>query len=141
MTIKEKRVMVHRLLYKLGAIQNKADILSTYGVESTTELSDNEIDQLIYRLKLSLFNRNEASPEVRKWRSNALTLITRCGIYNTNNDWSDVNRFMLDSRICGKLLYELSVEELKALCKKLRSIAHKKQAQDKYNMLNAISLN
>ncbi|MBE9469006.1 MAG: hypothetical protein IMY72_11905 [Bacteroidetes bacterium] len=140
MTIKEKRVEVHKLLYRLGALQNKADVLASYGVKSTTELSNEEIDHLIYRLKLGLFNRRESPTDLRRWRSNALVYLNKIGIYATNNDWSDVNSFMLDNRICGKLLFELSVEELKALCKKLRIIANKKATTDRKLLLN-INLN
>jgi len=141
MDIKEKRIIVHRLLWKLGAVENKADLLEAYGAKSTTELTDKQIDDLIYRLKLGLLSRTEAPKELRTWRSNALTLLNKCGVYATNSDWSSVNRFMLDKRICGKLLYELTVDELKVLSRKLRSIAEKKETNDKHTMLNSINLN
>lgn len=140
-TIAEKRVSVHRLLFKLGALESKTDILAGYGVKSTTELSEQTIDQLIERLTTGVNNRNETSPEIRRWRSNVMVLINKCGVYATNGDWSAVNKFMLHPRISGKLLYELDIDELKKLCNKLRFIADKKQQQDKINMTNGISLN
>lgn len=140
MTIGEKRVTIHKLLFKMGALESKTDLLRSYGVKSTTELSEQTIDEIIARLKYGVTNRYAASDELKQQRSRALVLINKCGIYATNNDWTAVNRFMLDSRIAGKLLYELSVEEIKTLCKKLRLIADKKAAQDKHNVLH-ISLN
>lgn len=139
MLTKEKRVLVHKLLWKLG--ENKLDYLQEYGKSSTTELTDDEIDDLIARLQKSVANKFDSTDELRQWRSNALTLINKCGKYVTNNDWDEVNRFMLDKRICGKLLYELDVMELKKLCVKLRSIAVKKEQQDKQLLINGISLN
>ena len=139
-TIAEKRQTVHRMLFKLGALESKTDMLAGYGVKSTTELSETTIDELINRLADGIKKRYETSPELRHWRSNAMVLINKCGVYVTNNDWADVNRFMLNNRICGKLMYELSIDELKTLCIKLRVIATKKVAQDKKNILN-VSLN
>jgi len=141
MEISEKRVMIHRLLYKLGALENKGDILKGYGVESTTELTDGQIDTLIARLKDSLNKRSEAPSDMRKWRSNVLTQLNKCGVYATNNDWTAVNRFILNPRICGKLLYELNVQELKNLYKKLLMVAEKKAENDKNTVLNHVSLN
>jgi hypothetical protein len=141
MLIKEKRVLVHKLLWKLGATKSKTAFLEEYGVTSTTELNDEEIDHLIQRLQNSVDNRYNSSKELRYWRSCALSLLNKCGVYVTNNDWDRVNNFMLDSRICGKLLYELTVDELKALCSKLRSIASKKESHDKQVLINGISLN
>lgn len=141
MNVSEKRIQIHRLLWKLGLLESKVDILCNYGVKSTVDLSDNQVDELIARLKNSINNRYNVPNDVRTWRSNALSLINMCGIYANNNDWSNVNRFMLNPRICGKLLYELTVEELKDLCRKLRVVAAKKEKQDKYIMLNHTSLN
>lgn len=141
MLIKEKRVLVHKLLWKLGASNNKASFLKKYGVASTIDLNDNEIDHLIQRLQNSVDNRYNSSKELRYWRSCVLSLLNRCGVYITNNDWDHVNNFMLDSRICGKLLYELNVDELKALCPKLRNIAAKKEKQDKQVLINGVSIN
>ena len=132
---------MHKLLWKLGASESKLDFLSEYGVTSTTDLSDDEIDHLIERLRKSVENKYHSGSELRQWRSNALALMNKCGVYVTNNDWASVNRFMLDKRICGKLLYELGVDELKTLCVKLRAIAVKKEAHDKQLLINGISLN
>jgi hypothetical protein len=141
MLIKEKRVLVHKLLWKLGATENKPDFLKEYGALSTTDLSDDEIDHLIERLQKSIDNKFNSSKEIRYWRSCVLSLLNKCGVYVTNNDWENVNRYMLDSRICGKLLYELDVHELKTLCIKLRSIAAKKEVQNRQLLINGISMN
>lgn len=141
MNTSEKRVSMHKLLWRLGALESKDQILKQYNVTSTKELSDAEIDEIIDRLKKGMANKINTTAEVRQWRSNALSLMNLCGVYVTNNDWNRVNSFMLDQRICGKLLYELDVTELKALCKKLRLIAEKKQARQRVDIINGISLN
>jgi len=140
-TISEKRVAVHRLLYKLGALDSKADMLASYGVTSLTDLSYEQLSELTSRLLKAVNNRYDVPDNVRKWRSNVLTQLNRCGVYNTNNDWSDVNRFMLNPRIAGKLLYELDLQELQALCVKLRAIADKKEVEARNTVYNGIHLN
>lgn len=140
MSLEKKRVLVHKLLWRLGAINNKLDYLKEYNVTSTTDLTNDQLDHLIKRLNESV-GKYKTNFEIRQWRSTALSLLNKCGVYVTNNDWERVNRFMLDKRICGKLLYELNVNELKGLCVKLRNIAAKKEKKDKALLVNGISLN
>ena len=113
------------MMANLGLMDNKADFLSSYGVESTLELLEEELDELIYRLKQIGLARSEPTPMTRQWRSKILTVLTDMGIYNGAGSWQIVNTFLLDNRIAGKLLYELTVPEMKVLHRKLHSIKNK----------------
>lgn len=137
--IGEKRVLFHKLLYKIGALECKNSILLQYGVVSTTELTEKQLDEIIKNLGASLSQDNDTV--MRKWRSTALALMNKCGVYVTNNDWSHVNRFMANPRICGKQLKECTLDDLQNLCKKLRAIAQKKEEMDTLNMVNNFNLN
>ncbi len=75
--------------------------------------------------------KEDASSEVRKQRSVVLTILTKMGIYVDSSSWSSVNDYLMDSRIAGKLLYEMDETELKALQIKLRSILWKSTLEQK----------
>jgi len=125
--MRQKRKLFHVQMHHMGIMNTKAEILASVGVDSTMELTENELDDLIYRLKQMELARYEATPLMREWRSNVLTVINQLGIYANNGDWSKVNAFLLDSRIAGKLMYEMTVPELKALHRKLKSIQRKQK--------------
>jgi hypothetical protein len=120
---------IHALLSQAGIMQSKYEIIAAYGVESTKDLTPEQCSDLIGRLKQILKARIAPSYIVKRWRSNVLAQLNRCGVYVTNNDWSRVNAFLLNPKISGKLLYEMDEQELKTLNRKLRSIA--KKAEEK----------
>ena len=62
--------------------------------------------------------------KVRKARSSVLLRVGRLGI-NTVNNWDDVNAFLLSPKIAGKLLYEMNLDELNDLIRKLEAIIRK----------------
>jgi len=119
---KEKVRKLRALWHKQGIDHLREAILEPYGAKSTSDLTERDLDELIDRFTQK---KNRLDEEVRSWRSVILKQLTQMGIYDNNGDWSRVNRFMMDSRIAGRMLYELSVEELKALSIKLRSISEK----------------
>ena len=127
---KRKIKTFHALLARLRLMSYKEDMLAGYGVESTTELDEWELDELINRLRhqeQQLHHKHDA--EIRGLRSVALTIMQRMGIYRHNGDWGAVNSFLLNPRVAGKLLFELRADELRELNKKLRSIERKKALQ------------
>ena len=69
-----------------------------------------------------------ASDAIRRLRSQVLAHLTKLGMYALPEDWTKVNRFLLQRRICGRLLYMLDAQELQALVRKLRAIGDKKPA-------------
>lgn len=67
------------------------------------------------------FGAGAYEQELRKHRNAVLLRIGRLGI-NTVDNWDEVNAFLLSPRIAGKLLYEMSLTELKDLTRKLEAI-------------------
>jgi hypothetical protein len=71
--------------------------------------------------------RNPDTVELKRLRSAILHRLQKHGIDTT--DWSRVNAFMRQSRIAGKTLGEMSIEEMKALIPKLQNILAKDKAK------------
>ena len=88
---------------------------------SLREMTDGEYMQMIGALE-------EASApsraELKRWRSSALLRIGRLGI-NTIDNWDGINAFVSSSKIAGKPFYELKVQELQQLVRKLEAIEKK----------------
>lgn len=141
MTISQRNILyrkLHAMLSELGIAQSKRDLLSSYGVDSTRHLSDSELMHIVERVESMKLRKLNPDTRLRQLRSQVLTLLNHMNIYATNNDWNNVNAFLLDKRIAGKLLYELTVNELEKLIPKLRSIAAKykeKQELEKHLMI------
>ena len=70
------------------------------------------------------FNKSAYEQQVKKARSAVLLRVGRLGI-NTIDNWDEVNAFLLSPKIAGKLLYDMSLDEMKALVKKLEAIINK----------------
>lgn len=117
----------HAALANRGLMAHKEVILATYGVESTTELTIDQLKEVLsaYSSQPKPVTALRDDPDVRAMRSEMLTICNKMGIYVTNDDWSAVNRFFSDPRIAGKTLNKLSYEELTALVPKMRSILTK----------------
>lgn len=135
-TAKIKRI--HALLANTGLMHSKHDILHhSYGVESTTQLTLEQMDHFIDRLQSLQGKRKQASDDIRRARSVVLRILSRMGIMDSQDpsiqyvptDWKRVNAYLSDSRICGKLLYECNLQELKALAEKLRMIERKERTK------------
>lgn len=116
---------LHALLNELGISDSKEVLLSGYGVESTRRLSDHDLIDLVNRVNGMKVQKAIPGDRLRQLRSEVLTILNEMGIYATNNDWTRINSFLMDKRIAGKLLYELTIDELVQLRPKLRSIAKK----------------
>lgn len=123
---KQKIRTFHTLLHRLGMMGYKHDIIAAYGVESTTELEIWELDELIDKLRSQeQYQRQELDAQLRHLRSTVLAILQRMGIYQDNGSWHRVNAYLKDPRICGKMLYQCSPDELRALVKKLRGVERK----------------
>ena len=95
---------------------------SNYGVESSTELSTEQLAELIEDIK-SL----QAPEDVRKGRSTILFLLGKLGIRGSREEgWNKVNQYLMNPRIAGKTLYEMTNNEIKECELRLRSILWKK---------------
>lgn len=110
-------------------LKAKQHILSNYGVESTMDLSELELDDAIERLQIiESQKKNTADYEVRKWRHKCLRAMSR---FIDTQDWGNVNSFMLNKRVAGKHLYELSAEELQVLHRKINKIGDVFQSRER----------
>ena len=132
---------MHALLKDIGIESSKPFLLEGYGVEHTNELSDQDLMHLVDRLiKMKSEKNSFQDSEKKHWRSVILTLLNKYGIYVTNNDWSMVNQFLLQKKIGGKMLYEMSITEIQAACLRIRIIlAKRKETNQEYNRLSQLN--
>jgi hypothetical protein len=131
---KQKNSLVHKLMFAAGVRDHKEALLEPYGVDGVSDLSDTQIDELIERLQRlpQLKSKKTDTPkEIRNLR--AVIIISAeqyMGIKISDPDsWDRFNKLMLNSRICGKFLWELNEDELKALNKKFRVMNSNKTEQ------------
>lgn len=111
-----------------GVDQYRDAILEQYGVTSTKDLCNEQLDELIKQYSHEW--HSPVSPQIMKLRSEALTLLKRIGIESNGSDWSMINDFLMSPKIAGKLLYQLTEPELITLGKKLHSIISKRLMAD-----------
>jgi len=130
MTTTERIRHFHALLANVGIMDQKSAILEGYGVVSTKDLSDAQLDQVNDRLRAMQQSKNAPVSAIRRKRSAVLEQLEILGVYKARDPkkWESVNAYLLNKRICGKLLYELNETQLTTLAVKLRMIA-KKQAE------------
>ena len=111
----------HAILAKKGIMDLKHDILAEYGVISTKDLKETQLDELINRMQTV-----QVSQELRDARSIVLDMLNKIGITGSKiTGWDKVNEYLLQPRIAGKQLYEMNSDELKACSLRLRSIIYK----------------
>ena len=120
--MKSKKIQqFHAILNKKGLMDMKSDIIAQYGVESTKELTLQQLNTLIDRL-----NGSEVPAPVRKARSSVLHQLSKLGVTGSAEDGFDrVNGYLCHPRIAGKTLYAMTLDELKACTRKLRAIREK----------------
>lgn len=139
--MKSKIRTFNAMLTKLGIQHEKEHILSGYGVASTLELQERQLDELIERLGKMQDAKTQAPLSLRRKRSTVLDLLTQLGVYNPESAtrWRRVNEYLMQPRIAGKLMYEMNEEELEALARKLRAIKVKRDKaldEEKYWVTN-----
>lgn len=128
------------MLNELGIAHSKEALLEGYGVTSTKELNDSDLFHLVNRLQEMKQKKIQPSSEVKRLRSEILTLLTSMNIYKNNGDWQKVNSFLLDSRIAGKLMYEMTAAELRELKPRLHAINTKlSSVQQKERLLTQVN--
>ena len=118
-----KRALIrqfHAALAKQGIMDYKSDIVGRYNVESTTELSKEQLRELVD--EYTSYNRQVDNAKIRAMRSEILTVLNKLGIYVNNTDWTAVNAYLMDKRIAGKLLWQMDESELLKLRNKLHGI-------------------
>jgi hypothetical protein len=113
------------LLSATGLKEMKDAMITPFGVVSSKDLSAAQLETLCARLQVILDAKNAPSRELRAARSIVLKLAQELGVWQNNGDWAKFNKWMMDSRVMGKLLYECDVAELSALAVKVRAILGK----------------
>lgn len=118
MTEFERGAKVRRINTLMSAcrlIPNREDILALWDARSYDELTDDEIVALQAYMEFAhRAKTTPASDAIRRLRSQVLAHLTKLGMYALPEDWTKVNRFLLQRRICGRLLYMLDAQELQA---------------------------
>ena len=118
---------INQLLSACKLTANRSDVLALWGASDFEEMPDvclepcKEFLELAYKCRTT-----EPTEAVRRLRSQVMTLLNKLGKYAGPGDWTEVNRYLLQKRICGRLLYMLNEEGLKALIRRLRAIGDKK---------------
>lgn len=136
--VKSKKVQELRAAWiSLGIDPMRKEIMKPYGVESTADLTIEQLDELLKRFSAKYY-RTPPDAEGRRLRSIAMTLLTKYGVYSTSDDWHKVNRFLMDRRIAGKLIYEMNTDELNDLIRKLRKMVadKKKMTEETQRLIN-----
>ena len=126
----QRAAKIRRINQQLSACKltpNRPDVLALWGAVSFDGMTDANLEACqaflsdAYRCKTT-----PATEPVRRLRSQVMTLLNKLGKYAEPKDWTEVNSFLLQRKICGRLLYMLNVDELDALIRKLRAIKDKK---------------
>lgn len=113
---------MHALLRQTGQMAYKSDLLEGYGVEHASDLTLEQLIELVGRLEQ---HRDGTNAAIRAIRSQVLAQLQRIGVYADNRDWAQVNHYLMQPRIAGKVLYQMDIAELETLSTKLRSIERK----------------
>lgn len=108
--------------------------LRTY---SLREMTEEEYMEMIQHME-NVIAQKTNERVIKKLRSGILHRLQKHGVDTTS--WDAVNRFLLNPRVAGKLLFEMSVEEMQALTGKLEAILAKdRKKQQDINRLMALN--
>lgn len=106
--------------------EQKYALLEGYGVSSTSELTDKQLQELIDNIRHNA--AQDADKKLKEKRGLCLRLLTDIGVYYVEKGesnkacWNRVNDFVKQSKISGKIFYNHSLEDLEILSKKLRAL-------------------
>lgn len=103
--------------------------------DSLKEMTELEYMTMVNDLK----HQSNTNRRLKNKRHEVLDLIQRYGIKTTKDNWDEINRFVSQPRIAGKVFAKLTIPELNALSRKLRSILDKgerKAMQDEIDRYN-----
>ena len=115
----------HALLRETDMVKFRQSIIEGYGVDRGRDLTDEDLQHAVN--KLSDMKAVEVDVKKRKLRSIVLSTLQKLGIYQNNHDWAQVNGYLLQPKIAGKMLFELTEVEMDALILKLHSILSKQE--------------
>ena len=106
MTEFERGAKVRRINTLMSAcrlIPNREDILALWDARSYDELTDDEIVALQAYMEFAhRAKTTPASDAIRRLRSQVLAHLTKLGMYALPEDWTKVNRFLLQSALYAR---------------------------------------
>lgn len=120
----------YALLKQMPGKVEKDDLIWQFTGMRTISLRDMtgaEYDRLIEHMDRIVEQNQPDEKKIKKLRSGILKKLQKHGIDTT--DWTAVNRFMIDPRIAGKALYQMSIDEMQRLIPRLEQILIKDRAQ------------
>ena len=128
MPTKDRIISFHAALRAAQLTENKGDMLASYGVSSTKQLSNEQIDALIAKINEHTPPPKESTKAVRKARYVVLCLLTDMGVMKHSRDWDSVNAYLCQPQVFGRRLNQTEdVDELKQLQRKLRVLLKKRK--------------
>lgn len=121
-----KRKLLATIMVERGLMEHKESILSPYGVDRIRDLNADQLDALIDGLK-PVERKTDTPKAVRDARSVVLSILDDIGIKPKKGNWDNVNQYLLQPRVAGKVLYNMTLEELKNCAIRLRQIQRWKE--------------
>ena len=118
--LRAKRRLLFALLAETGTHQHLDSMLASYEVSSVKDLTSSQLNELITTLQEKRPTDDNVLT-LKRWRSNILTVLTDMGVFK-NNNWNEVNEFLMQKKIAGKKLYEMTIPELQQLNVKLKAM-------------------
>ncbi len=127
---------MHAIMAAKGLMDMKPDILAMYEVKSSKELTHEQLQAIVSYLKGA-----DSEEDLRHNRSVVLYWLGKLGVKGSKQDgWDDVNNYLQQPRIAGKVLYKMSVKELNEATARLRMIYNKNQNQsEQINRLKTLN--
>lgn len=129
MTNKVSHERFFSLLKQLPGAEKESLVLQYSGMHTTSlrelyKYYPEEYKRMIAAMQSEVNKQSRSDlSEIKELRSAILHRLQKHGVDTTS--WDNVNRFMRQPRIAGKMLFELSIEEMKALIPKLEAILRK----------------
>ncbi|MFV0505903.1 MAG: hypothetical protein ACK5L5_04220 [Bacteroidales bacterium] len=113
-------------LLEMKSEAHKEELVAQYSEGETTSLRElyTHYPRAYALMVRNMQNAYNNDPEVKKLRSGLLHRMQKHGIDTTN--WNEVNKFLWQTKIAGKLLFHMSKTEMRALTRKLESILKKR---------------
>ena len=112
-------------LLKQHPMADKEELVSQFTGGRTTHVSQMRQDEFIALCDALQYGspgeRKAQELALKRARSAALLRVGRLGI-NTIDNWEGINSFVASPKIAGKRFYDLSVDELNSLTRKLEMI-------------------
>jgi hypothetical protein len=140
---KQKNQYFNSLLHLNHLRDQKGVLLEQYGVTSTLDLTDEQIDALIDRLQnLNQYKAADVPKKIRRLRS---CLIAECEQYlgvkmHNKSAWERLNGLLLSPKIAGKMMVEMTEAELKTTVSRLCIINKKQKGKaDKENTIAVLN--